>query len=41
MADQDDVTPTQMAFPYAAEIRLTKAQYGYATIRGRLPASFL
>lgn len=40
MAEQDDVTPTQMAFPYAAEIRLTKAQYGYATIRGRLPASF-
>ena len=39
-AETAEQTPMQMAFPYAASLRMTKQQYEYATIRGRLPASF-
>lgn len=33
-------SPGQLAFPYVGAVRLTKAQYAYATMRGRLPVSF-
>ncbi|MBP8283092.1 MAG: hypothetical protein KAX46_04165 [Chromatiaceae bacterium] len=38
--DNQAGAPAQMAFSYAAEIRITKHQYAYAAIRGRLPVAF-
>ncbi len=38
--DNKSGAPTQMAFHYSDEIRITKHQYAYATIRGQMPGSF-
>lgn len=38
--DNQAGAPAQMAFPYSNEIRITKYQYAYATIRGQMPGSF-
>ena len=38
--DSTSPEPQQMGFGFAGHMRLTKAQYAYATVRGRMPASF-